>query len=86
MAVSFIGGGNQSAHRKPPTCRKSLTNLITIYKDVKYISPNIDMGACYICLQYMDSHSIYKEVNPYTEGKRNKHPYVLYICLLSDWI
>jgi len=27
--VSFIGGGNQVTHRKPPTCRKSLTNLIT---------------------------------------------------------
>jgi hypothetical protein len=26
VAVSFIGGGNR---RKPPTCRKSLTNLIT---------------------------------------------------------
>jgi len=26
MVVSFIGGGNQ---RKPPTCHKSLTNIIT---------------------------------------------------------
>jgi hypothetical protein len=25
----FIGGGNQSTWRKSPTCRKSLTNLIT---------------------------------------------------------
>jgi hypothetical protein len=29
MAVSFIGGGNWSTRRKPPTCRKSLTNFIT---------------------------------------------------------
>jgi len=29
MAVSFIGGGNQSTWRKPSTCRKSLTNFIT---------------------------------------------------------
>jgi hypothetical protein len=29
MAVSFIGGGNRGTQRKPPTCRKSLTNLIT---------------------------------------------------------
>jgi len=29
MAVSFIGGGNQSTVRKPPTCRKLLTNFIT---------------------------------------------------------
>ena len=27
VAVSFIGGGNQSTRRKPLTCRKSLTNL-----------------------------------------------------------
>ena len=27
--VSFIGGGNRSTWRKPPTCRKSLTNFIT---------------------------------------------------------
>jgi hypothetical protein len=29
MAVSFIGWGNRSTQRKPPTCRKSLTNFIT---------------------------------------------------------
>jgi len=29
MVVNFIGGGNRSTRRKPPTCRKSLTNLIT---------------------------------------------------------
>ena len=35
MAVSFISGGNW---RKPPTCRKSLTNFITYYC-IEYISP-----------------------------------------------
>ena len=29
VAASFIGGGNQSTWRKPPTCRKSPTNFIT---------------------------------------------------------
>jgi len=29
MAISFIGGGNVSTRRKPPTCHKSLTNIIT---------------------------------------------------------
>jgi hypothetical protein len=29
VAVSFIGGANRSTLRKPPTCRKSLTNFIT---------------------------------------------------------
>jgi len=28
-AASFIGEGNWSTMRKPPTCRKSLTNFIT---------------------------------------------------------
>jgi len=29
VAVSFIGGGNKSIRRKPPTCCKTLTNFIT---------------------------------------------------------
>jgi len=29
VAVSFISGGNGSIVRKPPNCRKSLTNYIT---------------------------------------------------------
>ena len=29
VAVSFIVGGNGRTRRKPPTCRKSLTNFIT---------------------------------------------------------
>jgi len=27
--VSFIDGGNRSTRRKPPTCRRSLTNFLT---------------------------------------------------------
>jgi hypothetical protein len=38
VAVSFIGGGNQSTRRKLPTCRKSLTNFIT-YCCIEYTSP-----------------------------------------------
>jgi hypothetical protein len=39
VAVSFIGGGSRRTLRKPPTCRKSLTNSITyniLYKLVLY--------------------------------------------------
>jgi hypothetical protein len=33
VAVSFIGGGNRSTRRKPPTCCKSLTNFnIILYR------------------------------------------------------
>jgi len=28
-AVSFIGGGNRSTQKKPPICRKWMTNFIT---------------------------------------------------------
>ena len=38
MEVSFIGRGNWSYRRKPPICRKSLTNFIT-YCCIEYISP-----------------------------------------------
>jgi len=27
VAVSFIGGGNHSTQRKPPTCRRSLYHI-----------------------------------------------------------
>jgi hypothetical protein len=37
VAVSFIGGGNQSTQRKPPTCHKSLTNFITLCR-IKYLN------------------------------------------------
>ena len=36
MAVSFIGGGNWSTLRKPPTCCKSLTNIITYKCIIEY--------------------------------------------------
>ena len=29
VAAIFIGGGNKRPRRRPPTCHKSLTNLIT---------------------------------------------------------
>jgi hypothetical protein len=29
VAVGLIGGGHQSFRRKPPTCRKSLTNTLS---------------------------------------------------------
>ena len=36
--VSFIVGGHRSTRRKPPTCRKSLTNFF-IYYYIKYTLP-----------------------------------------------
>jgi hypothetical protein len=44
VEVSFIGGGNGSTRRKPPTChRKSLTNFITLCC-IEYTSPLANLG------------------------------------------
>ena len=36
MEVSFISGGNWSTRRKPPTCRKSLTNFTVEWEVTNY--------------------------------------------------
>ena len=40
MVVSFVAGENRSTRRKPPTCRKSLSNIITVVSNIleTYIS------------------------------------------------
>jgi hypothetical protein len=42
VAVSFIGGGNQSIQRKPLTCRKSLTNLSQDIQLTLIVSNSVD--------------------------------------------
>ena len=49
MAVSFIGEGNWSAQRKPLTCRKSLTNFITLHLYVVCSTPR--HGYAYFVIQ-----------------------------------
>jgi len=44
VAVSLIGRKNQSTRRKPPTSRKSLTNLI-IKCCIEYTSPAWDSNS-----------------------------------------
>ena len=44
VAVSFIGGGNWSSRRKPPTCHKSPTNFITKCC-IEYTSPEYDSNS-----------------------------------------
>jgi len=41
VAVSCISGGNRRTQRKPLTCRKSLTTLIT-WCYIEYTSPGRD--------------------------------------------
>jgi len=38
LAVSFIDEGSRSTLRKPPTCRKKLTNMITLCS-IEHTSP-----------------------------------------------
>ena len=45
VVVSFIGGGNQ---RKPPTCRKSLTNFIHNFQNSSIIKIDIKIYLIYI--------------------------------------
>jgi len=43
VAVSFIGGGNWSTRRKPPTCLKSFINFKIIYiGDIFIINKGIE--------------------------------------------
>jgi hypothetical protein len=48
MAVSFIGEGNPSTRRKPPTCHKSLANFITY----------IMVYRVYLTMNRVQTHSI----------------------------
>ena len=77
----FIGGGNRSTQRKPPTCRKSLTNFITYGL---YIAHNI---VIYGIRSHNVSGDIYKliahlVINPTTIRSRPRRPLVHYIALL----
>ena len=49
LAVSFIDGGNRSTRRKPPTCRKALTDFIT-YCCIEYTSPDRDSNSQRDCI------------------------------------
>jgi hypothetical protein len=56
-AVSFIGGVNRSTRRKPPTCRKLLTNCILVanpflcyQRKTRQLVPNIVYLGRYRCI------------------------------------
>jgi len=65
VVVSFIGGGNRSTRRKPPTCHKSLTNFIWECC-IGYISPwtwfelttLVAIGTDFICSCKSNYHTI----------------------------
>jgi hypothetical protein len=48
VTVSFIGGGNRSTRRKPPPCRKLLTNFI-VYLSVSCVQCYSYLSFCVLC-------------------------------------
>ena len=74
MAVSFIGGGNRSTRRKPPTCRKPLTNCIT-WCCIEYTWPRAEfelITLVVICTDCIDScKSNYRTA---THSQRGNNP------------
>jgi hypothetical protein len=56
VTVSFIGGGNWSTQRKPPTCRKSKTdshNIIPEALKSLYRSPGYKKNQLVLCKNYV---------------------------------
>ena len=74
VAVSFIGGGNR---RKPPTCRKSLTNFIT-YCCIEYTPPEWDSNSQLLVVigtEYIDSCKLpydHHHDGPYSKKKKSQ--------------
>ena len=68
VAVSFIGGGNQNARRKPPTCCKSLAvfkvlPLVKLKPTINYnwlplvaISHQRQLFAAFICNETLNGY------------------------------
>ena len=65
VAVSFIGGGNRSTRRKPPTCRRSLTNFITFLKRPVEIANIHDMKR--LKIEVVRSHKANRTDNTLTK-------------------
>jgi hypothetical protein len=81
MAVSFIGGGNRRNRRKPPTCRKSLTNFITkllmlqlylILPLLIFFKQNLTGIDCTIFVLIVVLYEIYREIGSWPR-ENQKH-------------
>ena len=68
MAVSFIGGENWRAQRKPPTYRKWLTNFITLHLYVVCSTPR--RGYAYFVIQLNIANC--KLLFPFQQKKTHK--------------
>ena len=63
IAVSFIGGENQSTEKKPLTCCKTLTNpMQSVPITTKVVSLNPSHGEVYSIQQYMINLTCYRSV------------------------
>jgi len=69
--ISFIGGGNRRTRRKPPTCRKSLTNVITYCCTPR---PDRDSNSQHQCWSAQIAQTV---VNPTTMRSRPRRLHLL---------
>ena len=84
MAVSCIGGGNRSTRRKPPTYRKSLTNLSQMFYRVHLAWAGFEtttlvvIGTDCIGSSKSNYHTITTTTAPLDIKNRNKRIYHMY--------
>ena len=81
VAVSFIGGGNQSTQRKSPICRKSLTNqkLVHNMAVVNEFPVHAECRVFFACNRQLE-HTTSKWDAP---GSGEARPYFYTLCFTN---
>ena len=71
--ISVIGGGNRSTRRKPPTCRRSLTNSYIMLYRVYLVLAGFEPTTLHQAWTHFKSSmcSVYKEGHPVYEKLRS---------------
>jgi hypothetical protein len=86
VTVSFIGGVNQSTRRKPPTCRKSLTNFITSLS--LSLSFSLNFGYMYyFSIDLIYNYTLYKNAGFWLVNSRDIFLQIQALhCELSEFL
>ena len=86
---SVYGGGNRRNRRKPPTCRKSLTNLIT-QCCIKYTSPwagfelttSVVIDTTFQTMSYVHGWGLYCNC----EMPKNNKSFITWFCWIASFV